>query len=82
MKKQWIETINNAWEDRELLNDENTQQTIHQIIEEVDKGRLRVAEKLDTIWQVNDWVKKPLFFISQFRKWRPWKLAPLNFMIK
>ena len=44
MKKQWIETINNAWEDRTLLNEENTQNTIHQIIEEVDKGRLRVAE--------------------------------------
>ena len=58
MKKQWIETINNAWEDRELLNDEKTQQTIHQIIEEVDKGRLRVAEKLDAVWQVNDWDKK------------------------
>ena len=48
MKKQWIESINNVWEDRELLKDEKTQQTIHQIIEEVDKGRLRVAEKLES----------------------------------
>ena len=71
MKKQWIESINNVWEDRELLKDEKTQQTIHQIIEEVDKGRLRVAEKLEAVWQVNDWVKKAIFFTSQFKKWRP-----------
>ena len=60
MKKQWIETINNAWEDRTLLNEENTQNTIHQIIEEVDKGRLRVAESENQNWKVNDWVKKAI----------------------
>ena len=79
MKKQWIETINNAWEDRELLNDENTQQTIHQIIEEVDKGRLRVAEKLDTIWQVNDWVKKAIILYFPIQKMETIEVGPLEF---
>ena len=53
MKKQWIENINNAWEKKDLLKDNNTQETIRQIIKEVDKGRLRVAEKLNNSWQVN-----------------------------
>ena len=79
MKKQWIETINNAWEDRKLLNDENTQQTIHQIIEEVDKGRLRVAEKLDTIWQVNDWVKKAIILYFPIQKMETIEVGPLEF---
>ena len=79
MKKQWIETINNAWEDRELLNDKKTQQTIHQIIEEVDKGRLRVAEKLDDVWQVNDWVKKAIILYFPIQKMETIEVGPLEF---
>ena len=79
MKKQWIETINNAWEDRELLNDKKTQQTIHQIIEEVDKGRLRVAEKLDAIWQVNDWLKKAIILYFPIQKMETIEVGPLEF---
>ena len=79
MKKQWIETINNAWKDRELLNDEMTQQTIHQIIEEVDKGRLRVAEKLDAIWQVNDWIKKAIILYFPIQKMETIEVGPLEF---
>ena len=43
MKKHWKENIDNTWKNRDLLKDDNTQETIRQIIEEVDKGRLRVA---------------------------------------
>ena len=75
MKKQWIENINNAWENRDLLKDNNTQETIRAIIEEVDKGRLRVAEKSNNYWKVNDWVRKLLFYIFQFKKWKPLRLA-------
>ena len=79
MKKQWIETINNAWEDRELLNDKKTQQTIHQIIEEVDKGRLRVAEIQASVWQVNDWVKKAIILYFPIQKMETIEVGPLEF---
>lgn len=50
-----------CWEDRSLLQDEQTVKTIKNIIEEVDKGRLRVAEPLATGgWKVNEWVKKAI----------------------
>ena len=79
MKKQWIETINNVWEDRELLNDKKTQQTIHQIIEEVDKGRLRVAEIQASVWQVNDWVKKAIILYFPIQKMETIEVGPLEF---
>ena len=79
MKKQWIEIINNAWEDRGLLKDENTQNTIHQIIEEIDKGKLRVANKLEREWQVNDWVKKAIIMYFPIQKMETIEIGPLEF---
>ena len=79
MKKQWIETINNAWKDRTLLNKENTQNIIHQIIEEVDKGRLRVAEPENQNWKVNDWVKKAIILYFPIQKMETIEIGPLEF---
>ena len=68
MKKQWTEIINSTWQDRSLLYNDITQNTIHQIIEEVDKGRLRVAQQIDNSWQVNDWVKKGHYSLLPYSK--------------
>ena len=50
--------IEAAWDNRELLKEESTKETIRSVIEELDKGRLRVAEPDGDGWKVNDWVKK------------------------
>ncbi|MGA0558723.1 2,3,4,5-tetrahydropyridine-2,6-dicarboxylate N-succinyltransferase [Larkinella sp. VNQ87] len=61
--------IENCWTDRSLLSDSATLEAIHHIIQELDKGRLRVAEPgiEEEKWQVNEWVKKAilLYFVSQ-----------------
>ncbi|MEM6966079.1 MAG: 2,3,4,5-tetrahydropyridine-2,6-dicarboxylate N-succinyltransferase [Bacteroidota bacterium] len=52
-------TIEQAWENRELLKENITKEAIRSVIEELDKGRLRVAEPTaEGEWKVNDWVKK------------------------
>ena len=79
MKKQWKEIINSAWDDRSLLNNDETQKTIHQIIEEVDKGRLRVAQQIDNSWQVNDWVKKAIILYFPIQKMETIEVGPLEF---
>jgi len=79
MKKQWIETINSAWEERSLLNKEMTQTTIREIIEEVDKGRLRVAEPDHYNWNVNDWVKKAIILYFPIQKMETIEVGPLEF---
>jgi len=53
--------IEAIWSNRELLKDEASIKLIKDIIEEVDKGRLRVAEPLDSgAWLVNEAVKKAI----------------------
>ena len=61
--------IENAWNDRSLLQQAETVQAIEHIIEELDKGRLRTAQPTaDGNWQVNDWVKKAVIMYFPLRK--------------
>jgi hypothetical protein len=39
-----IKIIEQAWERRDLLSNENTKEVIRRVIEKLDKGLLRVAE--------------------------------------
>lgn len=63
-----IEIIEKAWENRTLLNETTTQHTIEQIIEDLDKGILRVAEPVAEGWKVNEWVKKAVILYFPIRK--------------
>ena len=47
--------IEQAWDNRELLNDSKTQESIRYVIEELDKGRLRVSEPIGGKWIVHEW---------------------------
>lgn len=62
------EIIEAAWENRELLKDSKTLETINTVIEELDKGRLRVAEPVGNDWVVNDWVKKAVILYFPTRE--------------
>jgi 2,3,4,5-tetrahydropyridine-2-carboxylate N-succinyltransferase len=61
-------TIEQAWDNRELLKETETINTINFVVEELDKGRLRVAEPVADGWQVNDWVKKAVIMYFPIRQ--------------
>ena len=50
--------IEKLWEDRSHLSSPGSQEAIREVLELVDKGKLRVAEPDGDGWKVNDWVKK------------------------
>ena len=60
--------IEAAWENRELLKDEKTKSTIQQVIELLDKGKLRVAEPIENEWKVNEWIKKAVILYFPIQK--------------
>lgn len=62
------QTIENAWDNRELLKEENTTNAIRSVIELLDKGELRVAEPIASGWQVNEWVKKAVVLYFPIQK--------------
>ena len=61
--KEFEKIINTAWDNKDSINgqsDKSILDAINQTIELVDKGELRVAEKNDNEWTVNQWVKKAI----------------------
>ncbi len=50
--------IEKAWDNKNLLDEKKTQNTINEIVGLLDNGKLRVAEPLPNSWKVNEWVKK------------------------
>jgi 2,3,4,5-tetrahydropyridine-2-carboxylate N-succinyltransferase len=62
------EIIEKAWENKKLLKETTTVNAIEYVIEELDKGRLRVAEPNKDEWKVNDWVKKAVIMYFPIRQ--------------
>ncbi len=73
------EIIENAWQNRELLKDQSTQQAIREIIEQLDKGTLRVAQKEGESWKVNDWVKKAVILYFPIQGMETLHAGPMEF---
>ena len=66
--KEIREIIELAWENRDLLKEEKTIQTIRKVVDLLDKGALRVAEPTASGWQVNEWVKKAVVLYFPIQK--------------
>lgn len=72
--------IESAWEDRSLLSENQTIEAIELVIEQLDKGILRVAEPLPNgDWQVNEWVKKAVVMYFPIRKMETIELGSFEF---
>lgn len=72
--------IENAWDNRALLENAETQNAINKVIAELDAGKLRVAEPLaDGTWQVNEWVKKAVVMYFPMRKMETIEVGPFEF---
>lgn len=73
MKTKMLElqqTIEKAWEDRNLLFDTETIVAIREVVNLCDKGQLRCAEPTENGWQVNEWVKKAIVLYFPIQKMR------------
>lgn len=73
------QTIEQAWENRELLKQNNTQTAVREVIEMLDKGRLRTAEPVAGGWQVNDWVKKAVIMYFPIQQMETIEVGPFEF---
>lgn len=72
--------INSEFEKAELSNE--GVEAVLQVIEALDKGQLRVCEKKDGEWQVNEWVKKAVLLYFKVRKMDVVKAGDLQFFDK
>ena len=71
--------IESAWNNRDLLEESETQETIRSVIEQLDKGKIRVAEPFENGWRVNEWIKKAVVLYFPIQKMETHEAGPLEF---
>ncbi len=71
--------IEDAWVDRNLLSFKEYTNAIEAVIERLDKGEIRVAERIGTRWHVNDWIKKAVILYFPIRQMEEIKVGPFVF---
>lgn len=79
MNQNIVNIIENAWENRELLQDAETQNAIFEVVNLLDKGELRVAEPGTNGWKTHEWVKKAVILYFPICKMEVLECGPLEF---
>ena len=63
--------INDAWENKDQVNpnsDQSLKDVINQVINDLDSGKSRVAEKIDGEWKTHQHLKKAIMLSLEFMK--------------
>jgi 2,3,4,5-tetrahydropyridine-2-carboxylate N-succinyltransferase len=76
------ELILEAWANRELFKESKYSDAIRSVIDELDKGRLRVATPSAEGWSVNEWVKQAILMYFGIQQMQTWDLPPFEFYDK
>ncbi|MEY3016634.1 MAG: 2,3,4,5-tetrahydropyridine-2,6-dicarboxylate N-succinyltransferase [Burkholderiaceae bacterium] len=79
-------TINAAWEDRAKLNPTNApadiREAVQTVLDALDAGQVRVAEKLSGSWTVHQWIKKAVLLSFRLSDNAPVSGGQLQFFDK
>ena len=71
--------IDKAWDNRSLLKEKTTINAIEKVIDLLDKGEIRVAEKINNEWVTNEWIKKAVVLYFPTRKMQTIEVGPFEF---
>lgn len=75
--------VEEAWSDRELLKESMCENAVREVIELLDKGKLRTAEPVgDGKWQVNEWVKKAVILYFPIQQMKVQEAGPAEYYDK
>ncbi|MCM2302598.1 MAG: 2,3,4,5-tetrahydropyridine-2,6-dicarboxylate N-succinyltransferase [Flavobacteriaceae bacterium] len=66
--KELQKIIEQAWDNRALLKEKDTQEAIREVINLLDNGKVRVAEPIENGWKVNEWIKKAVVLYFPIQK--------------
>lgn len=72
--------IEQLWDNPELLHTAEAQQAIREVIELLDKGKIRVAAPTESgTWQVNEWVKKAVIMYFPIQGMQTIEVGPFEY---
>lgn len=77
------QVIEAAWNERALLAQAETREAIRAVIEQLDKGALRVAEPLaDGSWITHEWIKKAVILYFPIQEMQTMEVGPYEYYDK
>jgi 2,3,4,5-tetrahydropyridine-2-carboxylate N-succinyltransferase len=71
--------IESAWDDRSLLKLPGPRDAIRETIRLLDRGEVRVAEKIGQEWRVNQWIKKSVILYFPLQRMQVTEVGPFEF---
>lgn len=81
-----IDTIDTAWEARTSLSPTNAPndivEAVHRVVGDLDRGALRVAEKINGNWVTHQWIKKAVLLSFRLKDNQPVRSGDLQFFDK
>ena len=80
--EQLQQTIEQAWNHRELLNEAHTQEAVREAVRLLDEGQLRVAEPTEGGWCVNQWVKQAVLLYFPLCGMQTLEAGPMEYRDK
>ncbi|MPZ92128.1 MAG: 2,3,4,5-tetrahydropyridine-2,6-dicarboxylate N-succinyltransferase [Actinobacteria bacterium] len=75
LEKQIEDLFANPADPRDL----DATRTVDEVIDLLDRGELRVAEKRDDVWVVNQWVKKAILLLFRHSEMETTELGPFEY---
>ena len=77
--KQKIEA---AYQDRGLLEQDGSKQAVREVVDAIDRGVLRVCDKIDGEWVTHAWVKQAILLYFVVAEMEVMEMGPFEFFDK
>jgi len=71
-----------AWENRELLKENKYKEAVREVIDLLDNGKIRVAEKINREWIVNEWIKQAILLYFPIQEMQVMEVGPFEYYDK
>ncbi len=71
--------VEGIWDNRNLLSEPKSQETVRSIVDLLDKGEIRIAEPSPNGWIVNEWIKKAVILYFPIQEMTTIELGPFEF---
>jgi 2,3,4,5-tetrahydropyridine-2,6-dicarboxylate N-succinyltransferase len=72
-------TVDEAWDNRELLASQEVSHAVLEVIDALDKGKIRVASREQGKWVTHEWIKKAVLLYFLLQKTEMITLGPFEF---
>ncbi|MCY4513455.1 MAG: 2,3,4,5-tetrahydropyridine-2,6-dicarboxylate N-succinyltransferase [Bdellovibrionales bacterium] len=74
--------IHQAFTEKTTSFNEELKTAVLSTLSALDEGKVRICEKKETGWQVNEWVKEAILLYFRMEKMRPFQAGDFNFFDK